>query len=151
MGFRLRFIPLHEASTAGVPADRHDRYELTGNGRSDGAPASRSMKRTTQARTERFVFRFDRRGGGAVSSDDSAEELSQEMNVIALTKGEERFIFLYDDARSAETLKVLGRYASDPALSFNWVDAAIVSDKIRRHMRNVPSGAVKVEVIPPMQ
>jgi hypothetical protein len=85
-----------------------------------------------------------------VSTDDSAEDQSQEVNVIALTKGEERFIFLYDDSRMADALKVLGRYASDPALSFNWVDAAIVSDKIRRHMRNVPSGAVKVEVIPPL-
>ena len=83
--------------------------------------------------------------------DDAAEDLSQEVNVIALTKGEERFIFLYDDARMADTLKVLGRYASDPSLSFNWVDAAIVSDKIRRHMRNVPTGAVKVEVIPPLE
>jgi hypothetical protein len=97
------------------------------------------------------LSRFDRRGSSAVSSDGSAEDLSQEVNVIALAKGEERFIFLYDDARMADTLKVLGRYASDPALSFNWVDAAIVSDKIRRHMRNVPSGAVKIEVIPPME
>lgn len=87
-----------------------------------------------------------------VSLDESpSEESFEEVNVIALVKGEERYVFLYDDARTAETLKLLGRYASDPALSFNWVDAAIVSDKIRRHMPNVPSGSVKVEVIPPIE
>jgi hypothetical protein len=37
--------------------------------------------------------------------------VSQDINVLALVKGSERYVFLYDDASRAETLRVLGRYA----------------------------------------
>ncbi len=58
--------------------------------------------------------------------------MSQDINVLALIKGEERYIFLYDDDNRAETLRMLGRYASDSELSFTWYDAAVLSQKIRR-------------------
>ena len=32
----------------------------------------------------------------------------------------------------AATLRVLGRYASNPDLSFTWYDAAVLSQKIRQ-------------------
>lgn len=54
------------------------------------------------------------------------------LNTIALVKGEERYVFLYDDANRAEILKVLGRFASDPELSFSWYDAATLSLKLRQ-------------------
>ncbi|MDX1965461.1 MAG: hypothetical protein SFX18_20110 [Pirellulales bacterium] len=55
----------------------------------------------------------------------------QELNVLALVKGEERYVFLFDEASRAETLRTLGRYASNPELSFSWYDAAVLSQKIR--------------------
>jgi hypothetical protein len=58
--------------------------------------------------------------------------MSQDINVLALVKGSERYVFLYDDASRAETLRVLGRYASNPELSFTWYDAAVLSQKIRQ-------------------
>jgi hypothetical protein len=58
--------------------------------------------------------------------------VSQDINVLALVKGSERYVFLYDDASRAETLRVLGRYASNPELSFSWYDAAVLSQKIRQ-------------------
>jgi len=58
--------------------------------------------------------------------------VSKEINVLALVKGEERYIFLFDDENRAETLRTLGRYASDPELSFTWYDAAVLSQKIRQ-------------------
>jgi len=58
--------------------------------------------------------------------------VSQDINVLALVKGSERYVFLYDDASRAETLRVLGRFASNPELSFTWYDAAILSQRIRR-------------------
>lgn len=58
--------------------------------------------------------------------------MSQDINVLALVKGVERDVFLYDDASRAETLRTLGRYASNPELSFTWYDAAILSQKIRQ-------------------
>jgi hypothetical protein len=57
----------------------------------------------------------------------------QDINVLALVKGSERYIFLFDDDSRAETLRVLGRYASNPDLSFSWYDAAVLSQKIRQH------------------
>ncbi len=62
--------------------------------------------------------------------------MSQDINVLALVKGEERYVFLYDDANRAETLRMLGRYASNPELSFTWYDAAVLSQKIRRGMQS---------------
>lgn len=58
--------------------------------------------------------------------------MNQDINVLALVKGEERYVFLYDDASRAETLRVLGRYASNPDLSFTWYDAAVLSQKVRQ-------------------
>ena len=57
--------------------------------------------------------------------------MTQEINVLALVKGSERYVFLYDDTSRAEALRVLGRFASDPELSFTWYDAAVLSQKIR--------------------
>ena len=56
----------------------------------------------------------------------------QDINVLALVKGEERYVFLYDDSSKAETLRVLGRFASNPELSMTWYDAAVLSQKVRK-------------------
>ena len=61
--------------------------------------------------------------------------MSQDINVLALVKGNERYIFLYDDASRSETLRTLGRYASNSELSFTWYDAAVLSQKIRQEER----------------
>ena len=58
--------------------------------------------------------------------------MSQEINVLALVKGEERYVFLFDDNNRSEALRTLGRYASNPELSFSWYDAAVLSQKIRQ-------------------
>lgn len=58
--------------------------------------------------------------------------MTQDINVLALVKGTERYVFLYDDSSRAETLRVLGRFASNPELSFTWYDAAVLSQKIRQ-------------------
>lgn len=55
-----------------------------------------------------------------------------DINVLALAKGTERYMFLYDDASRTETLRMLGRFASNPELSFTWHDAAMLSQKIRQ-------------------
>ena len=62
--------------------------------------------------------------------------MSQDINVLALVKGAERYVFLYDDASRAETLRTLGRFASNPELSFTWYDAAVLSQKIRQESLN---------------
>jgi hypothetical protein len=57
--------------------------------------------------------------------------MDREINVLALVKGEERFIFLFDDANRDDTLRQLARFAADPELDFSWYDAALLSRKIR--------------------
>ncbi len=58
--------------------------------------------------------------------------MSEDINVVALVKGSERYIFLYDDENRSRALRTLGRYASNTELSFSWYDAAVLSQKIRR-------------------
>ncbi|HRX80674.1 MAG TPA: hypothetical protein P5307_16510 [Pirellulaceae bacterium] len=58
--------------------------------------------------------------------------MSQDINVLALVKGEERYVFLFDDNNRSEVLRQLGRYASNPELSFTWYDAAVLSQKVRQ-------------------
>lgn len=52
---------------------------------------------------------------------------------LILLKGNERYIFILRRTRQdrALTLRALGRFASDPELSFAWYDAAVVSQWIR--------------------
>lgn len=57
--------------------------------------------------------------------------MTKDINVLALVKGKERYIFLYSDDKRAEALRTLGRYASNQELSFTWYDAAVLSQRIR--------------------
>jgi len=61
------------------------------------------------------------------------------INVLALVKESERYIFLYDDESPTELLQTLGQYAADPNLSFTWYDAAVLSQKVRRLNRQQSS------------
>lgn len=57
--------------------------------------------------------------------------MHRELNVLALIKGQDKYVFLFDDANRVETLRMLGRYAADPELNFSWYDAAMLSQRIR--------------------
>lgn len=62
--------------------------------------------------------------------------MNDDINVLALVKGKERYIFLYDDNQQAEALRMLGRHAANPELSFSWYDAAVLGKKIRHEQAN---------------
>ncbi len=55
----------------------------------------------------------------------------EDINLLALAKGRERYVFIYHDDRRAEVLRMLGRFAANPELSFSWWDAACLSKRIR--------------------
>ncbi len=74
--------------------------------------------------------------------------MSRDINVLALVKGAERYVFLYDDANRAETLRTLGRYASNPELSFTWYDAAVLSQKIRRAAETTSRTRFEIPSVP---
>ena len=69
-----------------------------------------------------------------------ASDASDALNVIALVKGSERYVFLFRDVRRADTLRTIGRFASNPDLSFTWYDAAVLSQKIRQESKKHTSG-----------
>jgi hypothetical protein len=58
--------------------------------------------------------------------------MQRTMNVLALVKDEERYVFLYDDESTAALLQTLGKQAADKELSFTWYDAAVLSQKVRK-------------------
>ena len=60
--------------------------------------------------------------------------MTRELYVLALVKGTERFLFLFDDRDDTanELLQQFGRLAADPDVSFTWYDAAVLSQKLRR-------------------
>ena len=61
--------------------------------------------------------------------------MENSVNVLALVKDDERYVFLYDDQSIPQLLQMLGRYAADPELTFSWYDAAVLSQKVRRLTR----------------
>lgn len=58
--------------------------------------------------------------------------MTKEINVLALVKGNERYVFLFDDDNRVEMLRQFGRFAANPDLSFTWYDAAVMSQKVRQ-------------------
>jgi hypothetical protein len=55
----------------------------------------------------------------------------REFNVLALIKGEERYVFIYDDDSRAELIDALRDQAADPGLTLTWFDAAVLTEKAR--------------------
>ena len=65
-----------------------------------------------------------------------SDEESEDVNVLALVKGDERYVFLFTDSNRAEALRQLGRFARNSELSFTWYDAAVLCDRIREQQGN---------------
>lgn len=57
--------------------------------------------------------------------------MTSDATFIQLTKGDEKYMFLFTDENSDEVLRTLGRWASHDELSFSWMDAAVVSERVR--------------------
>jgi hypothetical protein len=73
--------------------------------------------------------------------------MTPEVNVLALVKGPERFVYVYDDASHPDLIATLRDHAADPDLSLSWFDATVLTTKAREQVRaNQPEPAV----IPPL-
>ena len=55
--------------------------------------------------------------------------MRQEYNVLALVKGEERYVFVYDDPSRRALLELFRTTAADAQFAFNWFDAAVLTEK----------------------
>lgn len=67
--------------------------------------------------------------------------MRHEYNVLALIKGEERYVFVYDDASRQDLIDAFRDQAADPRLSLNWFDAAVLTDKAREQARQAETAA----------
>jgi hypothetical protein len=58
--------------------------------------------------------------------------VTHDLNVLALFKGAERFIFVYDDASRDDVVTAVRDAAADPAVALNWFDAAVLTDRAKQ-------------------
>jgi hypothetical protein len=59
----------------------------------------------------------------------------REFNVLALVKGNERYVYIYDDDSQQPLIDAFRDQAADPRLSFTWFDAAVLTEKAREQAR----------------
>jgi hypothetical protein len=58
--------------------------------------------------------------------------LLREVNILALIKGNERYVYVYDDASRANLIAFLREQAADPDLALTGFDAAVLIDRARQ-------------------
>lgn len=66
--------------------------------------------------------------------------MQAELNVLALFKGTDRYIFVYDDDSRAEMIDSIRDLAANPHMSLSWFDANVLTRKAREqeHVEGSP-------------
>jgi hypothetical protein len=57
--------------------------------------------------------------------------MRQEMNILAMAKGSERYVFLYDDESCDALIDLFDKFAENTELNFSAGDAALLGHKVR--------------------
>lgn len=57
--------------------------------------------------------------------------MRREMNILAMAKAGERYVFLYDDESYEALIDVFDRFAQSADLTFSDADAALLTQKVR--------------------
>jgi hypothetical protein len=65
--------------------------------------------------------------------------VTRELNVLALFKGDVRFIFVYDDDSRDTLIDEFRHQAADPAVALNWFDAAVLTERVRNQEAGLPT------------
>jgi len=55
----------------------------------------------------------------------------QSLNVLHHIAGDQKYIWIFDDANRDATLRQIAKDAANPELSLSWYDAALLSKKVR--------------------
>jgi hypothetical protein len=66
-----------------------------------------------------------------------------ELNVLALIKGDEKYVFVYDDSGKDQLLDALREQAGDARLSLNWFDADVLTRKAIEQTKLHPADDVE--------
>ncbi len=72
--------------------------------------------------------------------------MANELNVLALIKGTEHYIFIYDDQSRPNLIDNFRDLAADPAVNLSWFDATVLTTKAREQalMESTPMPAPEV-------
>ncbi len=54
------------------------------------------------------------------------------LNILALVRGNDRYMIVYDADNKAAALRQLGRWACNKELNFDWMDAARLSMELHK-------------------
>jgi hypothetical protein len=55
--------------------------------------------------------------------------VNQELNILALIKGDERYVYVYDDASRPKLVEAFHAQAANAELSLNWFDVVVLTQK----------------------
>jgi hypothetical protein len=112
-----------------------DLREHSGPGptRGAGGPSSAAIR---QKRPADIEVDSDAQGGGGIVAN-------KEFNVLALIKGDERYVYVYDDVSRQSLVEAFHAQAADANLSLNWFDAAVLTQKAEEQAAGSPSGQVE--------
>jgi hypothetical protein len=58
--------------------------------------------------------------------------VQHELSILALIKGSERYIYVYDDVSRSRLLDAIRDQAASPRLSLSWFDAAVLTERARQ-------------------
>jgi hypothetical protein len=59
-----------------------------------------------------------------------------ELSVLALIRGKERYIYVYDDGSREELVEAIRVQAADPMVSLSWYDAAVLVERARQQVED---------------
>lgn len=59
------------------------------------------------------------------------EIAAREVNVLALIKGDEHYVFVYDEPSREMLLRLFREQAADSGFGLTWFDAAVLTEKAR--------------------
>ncbi|MGL4555123.1 MAG: hypothetical protein ACRC33_28490 [Gemmataceae bacterium] len=70
--------------------------------------------------------------------------MNREFNVLALIKGEEVYVYVYDDTSRAALAETFRAQAADAALGFSWFDAAVMARKADEQAQAAPAPPARI-------
>ncbi len=71
--------------------------------------------------------------------------MAHDLNVLALFKGRDRFIFVYDDESLPDLLDHLRDSAADPKTVVNWFDASVLTERARQQVADAGTAVGNAE------
>ena len=66
--------------------------------------------------------------------------MPNEFNVLALIKGMERYVYIYDDTSRHALMDAFRDQAADPRLNLSWFDVAVLTEKACEQATKADSG-----------